>query len=529
METELSKIAEDSARGSFFLISGTALSTVILAVTSILVARFLGPELYGQYTLALVIPNFLFLIADLGISQGIIKFTANFNLKAETDRITRIVKNLLIIKALMGASVFLINFIFAGFFASVFFQRPELTFYIRVGSTAVLFQVLYTTVLSLFVGLDKTQYNALATSIQSTAKAIISILLIVLGFGLVGAITGHIIGYVAAAVFGILMFLPIIRRKNNQIIKSGASNDLKLILRYSAPLYISILLVGFAPFYQSVVLAIFTTDLNIGNYRAATNFLALFAVISGPITTALLPAFSKLDTSTNQKIKAFFRLANKYTALTVIPLTILIMILSKEIVQVIYGSTYTYASTYLAMFCFLYLLVGIGYLTLPSLYNGLGETKTTLRMSLITFLTLLVLSPFLTQYYDVQGLIISVIIATTLGTAYGTLLARKKFQIEFAKTALLKIYLLSAISAIAPILTIILTNHLSPTVGLLKIIIGGSLYLFIYVTLIPLTETLTKYELQDVIKIVHRIRFLKLILIPILKYQQKIQGSLKKN
>jgi stage V sporulation protein B len=523
METQLSKIAEESARGSFFLISGTALSTVILAVTSIFVARLLGPELYGQYNLALVIPSILFLIADLGISKGIIKFTANFNLKSETDRIAGIVKNLLIMKALIGIVIFLINYGFAGFFALFLFQRPELTLYIQIGSVAVLFQVMYTTATSLFVGLDKTHYNAIVTNIQSIAKAIISISLVVLGFSLVGAMTGYVFGYVIATVFGILLFVPIIRNKNKKKKNNSTLSDLKLMISYSIPLYISILLVGFAPFYQSVILATFTTDLNIGNYRAATNFLSLFAVVAGPITTALLPAFSKLDSSPAQKVKDFFKLANKYTALIVIPITILIIILSKELVQTIYGSTYTYASTFLTIFCLLYFLVGVGYLILPSLYNGLGDTKTTLRMGLISFTILLFLSPLLTQFFSVQGLIAASIIATAAGTLYGILLARKRLQIEFAKKDLLKIYVLSAVSAIAPI-----TIQLLPVIDLLKIIIGGSLYVLIYITLIPLTNTMTEPEIQNITKIVHRIRFLKFFLIPILKYQQKLYRSRRK-
>ena len=60
MSDELTKVAEDSARGGFFLISGTAIATVIMAIASILIARFLGPELYGQYALILVIPQLLF-------------------------------------------------------------------------------------------------------------------------------------------------------------------------------------------------------------------------------------------------------------------------------------------------------------------------------------------------------------------------------------------------------------------------------------------------------------------------------------
>jgi len=58
MTDELAKVAEDSARGGFLLISGTALATVIMAIASILIGRLLGPELYGQYTLAIVVPNF---------------------------------------------------------------------------------------------------------------------------------------------------------------------------------------------------------------------------------------------------------------------------------------------------------------------------------------------------------------------------------------------------------------------------------------------------------------------------------------
>jgi hypothetical protein len=55
MTNDLFKVAEDSARSSFFLISGTTLATIILAISAILIGRFLGPELYGQYSLTLTI------------------------------------------------------------------------------------------------------------------------------------------------------------------------------------------------------------------------------------------------------------------------------------------------------------------------------------------------------------------------------------------------------------------------------------------------------------------------------------------
>jgi len=93
MVDELTRAAEDSARSSFFLILGTATSTVTMAIASILIGRFLGPDLYGQYTLVLVVPQMLFLFTDLGINQGITKFTANLNTNGENQRSVSLIRH----------------------------------------------------------------------------------------------------------------------------------------------------------------------------------------------------------------------------------------------------------------------------------------------------------------------------------------------------------------------------------------------------------------------------------------------------
>jgi O-antigen/teichoic acid export membrane protein len=267
-----------------------------------------------------------------------------------------------------------------------------------------------------------------------------------------------------------------------------------------------------------MLLAIFTTDVEIGNYKAALNFTALMTVLTAPITTTLLPAFSKLNSAANRKVKDFFKIANKYTAIIIMPVTCLIIIFSKEIVQFIYGATYQSAPRYLALYCIIYLLVGIGYLTLTSLYNGLGETKKTMKISLITFIVLAALSLPLTKAYGVQGLIIAYIIANTMGTLYGAYIAKRDFQIEFDKKSIAKIYLVSAASSIPPV---ILLNS-NPLNEILKIAAGGTLYLITYLTLMPLMKTFAPHELQKAEYIMKKIKFLEFIAKPLLKYQQKI-------
>jgi O-antigen/teichoic acid export membrane protein len=517
MTDELIDAAETSTRSSFFLISGTAISTIILAISSIIIARLLGPDLYGLYTLALVAPQLLLLFIDLGIDQGILKFTASLRAKGEINHSISIIRHGLLIKVLTGTLMFIINYALADHFASFLFQRPELTFYIKIASTSILFQVLFTTASSAFIGLDKTEYTALTTNINAIAKTIIQITLVLIGFSIAGAIMGHVIGYLAAAIISIAVLLLILHQKQNHTSNEKISDNFRTLIRYGMPLYISVLLTGFIPIFQSVILAIFATDADIGNYKAATNFAVLITVVTVPISTALLPAFSKLESSTKEKIKTFFKLANKYTALLIVPITTAIIIFSKEIVQIIYGSTYESAPIFLASYSLLYFLVGLGYLTLTSFYNGLGETKTTLKISLITFITLTILTPILTRTYGVTGLITAFLLASTAGTIYASYTARKKFNLEFDSKALTKIYAISLASSILPML-ILQTN---PLPKYLNLTTTAFLYLLTYITLIPATATINQAELATAARVLQKIKHLKPLINPLIKYQQK--------
>jgi len=518
MADELTKVAQDSTRGGFFLVSGNAFATVISAIGSILIARFLGPELYGQYALAFVAPQLLFLFTDLGINQAITKFTAALKSRGETNRITDIIKHGMLVRAVIGIAIFALTYGFAGAIAATLLQRPDLTFYVQIASTAILFQVIFTTATSAFVGLDKTEYQVVTATVQAIAKTIVSIALILAGLSVAGAIAGNTVSYVAAAVTSLPLLWLLLRKEKISSERDSFKTNLETLFQYGTPLYISVLLAGFLPLFNSMTLAFFTTDVAIGNYKAAINFATLLGVVAGPIATVLLPAFSKLNSASTPKIREFFKIAVKYTTIIITPITFLIIIFSSEIVQIIYGGTYQSASLFLSMYCLVYFLVGIGFSTLPSLYSGLGDTKTTLKMSLATFFTLILLAVPLTQAFSVQGLIVAFLIANTTGTLYGACKAKRKLRIEIDAKNIATIYLISAASCTIPILLKTLVSLPS----ILNLALGGMLYLLSYITLMPLTNAVTRSELQKITLATQNTPLLKQIAKPILNYQQKI-------
>ena len=516
--SHLHKIAEDSARSSFFLMVGSLLSTVISAVSTILIGRFLGPELYGQYALALAVPQLLFHFADIGINHGLIKFSASLRSKGETSQLIPLIKHGLVFKVLIGLIISAANFAFSGYFASYLLNRPDLEPYIRIASISIIFQVIATTATSSFVGLDKAQYNALTTNLQAIGKVLISLALVLLGLGVAGAVTGYVVGYLIASIAGIALLFAVLRGQAKKEGQTHFIQDLKTLTSYGLPLYVSVLLTGLVIPYQNLTLGLFTSDADVGYFKAAANFLTLITVLSIPITTALLPAFSKLDSTTRSKVKDFFKIANKYTSLLILPSTLIMIVFSKDIVLIVYGPTFETASLYLSTQMILYFLVGIGYLTLASFFNGLGETRLVLRTTIVNFVIFLILTPILTQSYDVLGLIVAFLASNTVGTAYGFYLARARFDIEFAKMAIIKIYIASLASAIPALLLL----YASPFPRLINVAAGAILYLLTYITTVPMLKAITFYELETLALVLKGVKLLGKMAKPLLDYEKRI-------
>jgi O-antigen/teichoic acid export membrane protein len=516
MADELAKVTEESARGGFFLFSGSALATVIMSISAILIGRLLGPELYGQYNLALVIPLLLLLFTDLGISAGIVKFAASMRVNGKSDRVATIIRRGTIFRLLVGVAVFIPSLIFAGYFAMLI-NRPDFAPFIQIASVSLVFQVIFSTSVAAFVGLDKSEYHALATNVQAITKTVLQIGFVLLGFGITGALIGYVGGYVIASVLaGAILFFKLLKSKNNEGESFGET--LKLLTRYGMPLYASILLTGILPLYQQVILAFFASDAAIGNYKAASNFIVLLAVIPGSITTALLPAFSKLDSSTTEQVNTLFKRANKYTCLLIVPLTILIILFSRQIVEIIYGPIYNSAPLFLVISSLSYFLVAIGSLGLTSMFNGLGETKLTLQVTIVYLLLLIVLTPIFANTYDVPGALVASLISNIGGASYAAYIAKKKLNIQFNLAPVTRIYLAAGLASIPSLILLLFT----PLNGILILIIGAGTYLFIFITLMPLVGIVNRGELNALASVTGKIPLLKLIVRPLLRYQRKI-------
>ncbi|MGQ9468428.1 MAG: oligosaccharide flippase family protein [Nitrososphaerales archaeon] len=336
-----------------------------------------------------------------------------------------------------------------------------------------------------------------------------------LGFSVIGALTGHILGYMMAALVGSLILFKYYRKLGKPSGNSFKGN-IKVMLGYGFPLYLSALLGLFLSQYQIIILAFFASNVETGNFSIAINLSSLINILIFPLM-ALFPAFSKVNPD-GDELKRAFKLSVKYVALLIIPVTIIVAILSKDIVYTLYGHSYDLAPLFLSLYILGFLYTGLGSIALTYLFSGIGETRVVLKCNLINLSIFLPLAPILTMLYEVPGLIVAFLTLTLLSLTYGLFIAIKRINVNFDFKISLRIYLASFLSAL-PMFTFLRFSSLS---SFYNVVIAGSIFIITYLTLLPLIGAIHGTDLENFKVIFKRLK----IVWPIIKLGLNYEGKI---
>jgi len=516
---ELVTIAQKAAQGGLFLFIGNTTSTVILTVGIIIVGRLLGPSSYGLYSLTLVIPILLVSLSDIGMSFALVRLPAKLRSEGNYARANRLVTLGFLLKLTISTIAFLVCYLGSTAIATIVLNRPELAPFLRLASLMVVFQALVDATMNSFIGQDLMQYSAGVQIIQATLKGTLGPALVLIGFGITGAISGYVLSLAAAGLTGATILFARRARfsgKTNTLL----SADLRVLLGYGLPLYLATVLVVFQSQYLGIVLAHFAGNLEIGNFNATWNFNAFFSILTYPIMTAIFPMFSKMHPGDQRvELARAFRLAIKYSSLLVLPASVAAMVFSQNLIYLTYGSKYVFAPRFLVLLSTSYLLATIGSLVLGSFFNGVADTRTVVKISILTLAVYLPLGPILAWLWGAYGLLAVNIVSNAASTLYGLRQASVKFNARPDLKASGRI-LLAALGAAAPTLALIHLN--GEGASAINLVLGGFLYLVTYLTLAPILKAVEKQDITNFRTMLGKTRILAGLLNRVLDYESKL-------
>jgi len=205
-----------------------------------------------------------------------------------------------------------------------------------------------------------------------------------------------------------------------------------MLIGYGFPLYVRSLLVGgFQTHFLNFLMAIYASNILIGNYKVALNFQVLVSFFAIPIATVLFPAFSKLEFESHKKaLRTIFVSSVKYTSMVVVPASVALIVLSEQLVSTLYGQAYTLASLYLSLSAISFLYATFGQYSIHAFLNSQGETKKSMILGLANVALVLPLALILIPRFQIVGLIVSLIVSVSPSVIIGSWWVKKLYNIS---------------------------------------------------------------------------------------------------
>jgi len=159
----------------------------------------------------------------------------------------------------------------------------------------------------------------------------------------------------------------------------------------------------------------------------------------------------------------------------------------------VFGERYSYAPLFLTLYAIIYLYTALGDLTLGSFLRGQGKTVLIMKLTLVTLSIGFPLGFLLIPRFGITGLIVATLVSRLPSLATGLWWARKHFGVTVDWSSSTKIL---AASVAAGIITHLILSQLNFQ-GWISLIVGGTTFLVIYVTIIPLIRAVNIGDIKN--------------------------------
>ncbi len=495
-------MGKSSATGSFQLLIGVVISTVIMAAGTIILTRFMPSSAeYGLYGAALIPASIINYFRDWGINYAMTKQIASLRAANRTAEIHDVIVSGVVFEILSGAALALVCFAASDFIASLL-NAPDAAVFISLMSISIFASAIFAAASGIFVGYEKMKLNSLTVICQAVVKTAAGPLLVLLGYGVLGAIVGTVLSYIAGGVIGIaivyyILFKPL---RSSKVGRCDILKTLKPMLKFGVPLTISNIVIGVLPLLFNSFMFIYAGASLYGNYNAALNFAVLLTFVTVPINTVLLPAFSKLNLENDPSLmQTIYASSVKYTALFLVPATLAMMVISTPLVNTLFGYTpagepkYAFAPLYLTLTVAYYIFAGVGILSIGNFLAGLGETKLLMKQGLLTLALGLSLAAVLIPSYGIIGGIIGYTLAGIPSMLWGLYWLWKRYKVKTDYKSSAKI----AIASIAAAGVAFLSLRVFAVSDGVNLIMGIGVFLIAYLLSAPLVGAINQADVNN--------------------------------
>lgn len=395
------------AKGGGITFVGKLFLNVLRFATALLLARILGADQLGLYSLSLSALNIAMGLALFGLDAAIIRFIAVMAGRKDEDGVWGAIQIGMgisfILSALLGTLLYAFSFVIA----ERVFHDQRLAPLLQLASVFVPLMVVNDQLFNALRGFKKFNESVIAQYVYQPITRLIMIgLLVIIGLNAQYAVAAYGLSTVTAS---IVMFIWLNRRFS---LKRAIKVDPKLLkemLVFAVPVWLSSLMVKFQGNIQTLFIGTMNTIAGVGIFSVANQITLVSGEFSSSINTTSKPVIAELhDRNDIKQMEHIYQLANKWVVMVQIPIFLLMVIFPKPILSV-FGEGYADGATaliILAVANFIKVSTGMGGIII----DMAGYTKMKLFNSVVRLALYIVLDYLLIPRWGLIGASVAVLV-----------------------------------------------------------------------------------------------------------------------
>lgn len=308
---------------------------ILYFILYIYLARVLGVDKYGEWSLFFSMLTIILLISYLGINASANKYVAQWN---GTEKLHDVLVSSFTLRFAFSLLFSIIVFIFHNKIAMLF-GRPDFSSLFLLSSPFIFFTGMLEYLKSVSLGLHRVKYNFIFTFFEYTLKLVFTYLFLK-EENLYSIVNAFTLSTFIVFVIGLYLIY-----KN---FYSGAKpNDcclkistIKEIHKYSIPLFF--ISIGFlvATEIDTLMLGSLATNYDVGTYAVAKQIINKLPHLALIISMGTMPVFAKFNEENKEELLSLFNKVLKTNLLLFFFIVIIIISTAHLFIPLIYGNNY---------------------------------------------------------------------------------------------------------------------------------------------------------------------------------------------
>ncbi|ODS37238.1 hypothetical protein BEH94_07190 [Candidatus Altiarchaeales archaeon WOR_SM1_SCG] len=345
--------AKTIAKGSAWMLISVIIVKFFAFIYYVILARTVTEEEIGMFFLVLSVMSIVLLFSNLGLGAGAVaRYVPFYAGQEKFNHLRKVLK----VSLFAGTIFSIVCIIFVIFFAddlANFFHDPGLVplFYIMAGY--LLISNFYAIAQSFLQGRKRMKFVSYITSMQEIFKVILTVIfLFIVGFTVESIAFGFLLAFVFAGLIGWYWVL----KEYNSLPKSNEKADSIPLLKEMVPFGLMVVLITsmsmINTYTDRIMLGYFLpAEVNttmIGIYTIAIAFAGIISTFAGAIGSIFYPLITEFwGKGKINEIKKITITIVRWLLITSIPILLVILIFSKQILTIIY--TPNYAEGYIVL------------------------------------------------------------------------------------------------------------------------------------------------------------------------------------